>query len=215
MPNLENLKKQAKQYLKWHRERYHPVAAEIRAALPRYRDLDDDAILKAEFKLADAQELIARQSGFDSWQALKSGALAMTSHSKPTTSQPVLQSTAAQLFVADIRASCDFYAEKLGFAVDFVYGDPPFYGQVIRDSARLALRLVCEPVFVDDIRQREDLLSAAITLETVNDIKQLFLTYQAAGVHFHQPLRTEPWGARTFIVLDPDGNLILFAGPAD
>ncbi|OCP36555.1 hypothetical protein BC360_04025 [Ensifer sp. LC163] len=29
------------------------------------------------------------------------------------------------------------------------------------------------------------------------------------------PLRTEPWGARNFIVLDPDGNLILFAGPAD
>jgi hypothetical protein len=37
MPNLDNLKKQAKQYLRWHRERYHPVAAEIRAALPRFR----------------------------------------------------------------------------------------------------------------------------------------------------------------------------------
>ncbi len=215
MPNLENLKKQAKQYLKWHRDRYHPVAAEIRAALPRFRDLDDDAILKAEFKLADAQELIARQSGFDSWQALRSGALTMTMKADPTASRPVLQSTAAQLFVADIKASCDFYTEKLGFAVDFVYGDPPFYGQVIRDSARLALRLVCEPVFVGDIRQREDLLSAAIALDTASDIKQLFLAYQTAGVRFHQPLRTEPWGARTFIVLDPDGNLILFAGPAD
>ncbi|WP_104665727.1 VOC family protein [Ensifer adhaerens] len=215
MPNLENLKKQAKQYLKWHRDRYHPVAAEIRAALPRFRDLDDDAILKAEFKLADAQELIARQSGFDSWQALRSGALTMTMKANPTASRPVLQSTAAQLFVADIKASCDFYTEKLGFAVDFVYGDPPFYGQVIRDSARLALRLVCEPVFVGDIRQREDLLSAAIALDTASDIKQLFLAYQTAGVRFHQPLRTEPWGARTFIVLDPDGNLILFAGPAD
>ena len=215
MPNLENLKKQAKQYLKWHRDRYHPVAAEIRAALPRFRDLDDDAILKAEFKLADAQELIARQSGFDSWQALRSGALTMTMKADPTASRPILQSAAAQLFVADIKASCDFYTEKLGFAVDFVYGDPPFYGQVIRDSARLALRLVCEPVFVGDIRQREDLLSAAIALDTASDIKQLFLAYQTAGVRFHQPLRTEPWGARTFIVLDPDGNLILFAGPAD
>ncbi|HZU33414.1 MAG TPA: VOC family protein, partial [Candidatus Angelobacter sp.] len=33
MPNLENLRKQAKQYLRWHRERYYPVAARIRAAL--------------------------------------------------------------------------------------------------------------------------------------------------------------------------------------
>ncbi len=31
MPNIENLKKQAKQYLRWHRERYYPVAAQIRA----------------------------------------------------------------------------------------------------------------------------------------------------------------------------------------
>jgi hypothetical protein len=31
MPNLENLKKQAKLYLRWHRDRYYPVAARIRA----------------------------------------------------------------------------------------------------------------------------------------------------------------------------------------
>ncbi len=34
MPNLENLKKQAKQYLRWHRERHHPVAVVIRATQP-------------------------------------------------------------------------------------------------------------------------------------------------------------------------------------
>ena len=132
-----------------------------------------------------------------------------------TARQPILGSTAAQLFVADIDASCDFFTSKLGFAIDFVYGDPPFYGQVRRDNAQLALRLVCEPVFVGDIRQREHLLSASITVETADEIKQLFLDFQAAGVHFHQPLKKEPWGARNFIVLDPDGNLILFAGPAD
>ena len=31
MPNLENLRKQAKLYLRWHRDGYHPVAAQIRA----------------------------------------------------------------------------------------------------------------------------------------------------------------------------------------
>jgi hypothetical protein len=34
-------------------------------------------------------------------------------------------------------------------------------------------------------------------------------------VTFAQPLQREPWGAKTFIVKDPDGNLLLFAGPAD
>ncbi|MEI2301584.1 VOC family protein [Ensifer sp. MJa1] len=214
MPNLENLKKQAKQYLRWHRERYYPVAAEIRAILPRFSDLDGNGILNADFKLADAQELIARQIGFDNWRALKSGALAMTMETRPTVTRPLLRSMSAQLFVADIKASCDFYRDKLGFTVDFVYGDPPFYGQVSCDNALLALRLVCEPVFVDGIREREDLLSASITVGSADDIKQLFLTCQAAGVPFHQPLRTEPWGARTFIVLDLDRNLILFAGPS-
>ena len=127
---------------------------------------------------------------------------------------PVLTSTAAQLFVAEIKASCDFYSQKLGFAIDFVYGDPPYYGQVSRDCALLALRMVCDPVFTE-VREREHLLSASLTVATADEIKQLFLSYQAAGVRFHQTLKKEPWGAKTFVVMDPDGNLILFAGPAE
>ena len=221
-PNLENLRKQAKQYVRWHRERYYPVAARIRAGLPRFCQLSDAQVLDANFKLADAQELVARERGFEGWQALKSGAHAMPHHAMTheagQTVQrpgPILNSTEAQLFVADIKASCDFYADKLGFTVAFVYGDPPLYGQVTRDHARLNLRAVGEPVFVDDIREREHLLSASLTVATTDEIKQLFLSYQAAGVRFRQILKKEPWGARTFIVLDPDGNLILFAGPAD
>ena len=139
----------------------------------------------------------------------------MTSPAKPLAPRSILNSTEAQLFVADIQASCAFYTGKLGFAVAFVYGDPPFYGQVIRDNARLALRLVLEPVFIGDVRKRENLLSASISVATANEIKQLFLNYQAEGVSFHQALKKEPWGARTFVVSDPDENLILFAGPAD
>ena len=103
MPNLENLKKQAKQYLRWHRERYHPVAAEIRAALPRYRHLDDHQVLEASFKLSDAQELVARQLGFEGWQALKAGAEAMSTQVKQATTVPILSGTAAQLYVADVK----------------------------------------------------------------------------------------------------------------
>lgn len=214
MPNLENLKKQAKQYLRWHRERYHPVAAEIRASLPRFQHLDDHQVLEATFKLSDAQELVARQLGFEGWQALKAGALAMNTQVKQVTTRPILSRTEAVLYVADFKASCDFFISKLGFAVDFVYGDPPYYGLVKRDHARLCLRLVCEPVFIGNIRQREQLLSASITVDSATEIKQLFLEFQSAGVSFHQGLKKEPWGARNFIILDPDGNLILFAGPA-
>jgi uncharacterized glyoxalase superfamily protein PhnB len=138
----------------------------------------------------------------------------MTDEPRQATPRPVLSSIEAQLFVANIDSSCDFYTNKLGFAVEFIYGDPPYSAQLVRDHARFNLRLVCEPVFVADVRKREHLLSASITVATANEIKQLFLSYQAAGVSFHQALKKEPWGARTFVVSDPDENLILFAGPA-
>ena len=213
MSNLENLRKQAKQYLRWHRERYYPVAAIIRAHVPRFRPLSDREILAAEFRLADAQELVARKEGFEGWQALRTGACTAMSQTNPH-SQPIFTSVAAHLYVRDLKVSIDFFTTKLGFTIDFVYGEPPFYGQVSRDNARLALRHLDEPFFPEDIRQREDLLSASITLGSADEIKQLFLACQAADVPLHQSLRNEPWQAKTFVVKDPDGNLILFAAPA-
>jgi uncharacterized glyoxalase superfamily protein PhnB len=125
---------------------------------------------------------------------------------------PVINATEAQLFVANLQTALDFYTTKLGFTVAFIYGD---YGQVVRDQARLNLRVINEPVFAGDIREREQLLSASLTLATAAEIKQLYTTYEAADVPFSQPLYQAPWGALVFILRDPDGNLILFASPPD
>jgi len=126
---------------------------------------------------------------------------------------PRLSGFSAQLYVADIDAACAFYA-RLGFATTFTHGDPPFYGQVARDGARLDLRKVCEPVFVGDVREREQLLAASIALASAADLRRLFADWQAAGIPFFQAIRQQPWGALTFIVRDPDGNLLLLAAPA-
>lgn len=208
MSTLEHHKKQAKLYLKWHRERYHPVAHTIAAILPRFRHLTDREILDGGFKLADAQDLVAKKSGFESCQALKKGLQTMTDRIASDAEKPLLAFAEPQLLVCDINAACAFYEQKLGFTTRFAHGEPSFYAQVIRDGARLNLRHVDEPLFDLDLRAREHLLSATIVLD---NIKPLFLEYQAAGVSFHQTLRTEPWGARTFIIKDIDGNLIAFA----
>lgn len=125
----------------------------------------------------------------------------------------VLRTTEAHVYVSDMKASVAFFTTKLGFAVDFLYGDPPYYGQVQRGEARLAMRRVCEPVFAGDIRARETLLSASFTVGTKRDVEALFAEFSATGVPFFQPLALQPWGALNFIVADLDGNLILFAGP--
>ena len=132
-----------------------------------------------------------------------------------TRSRPVISAIAAQLFVADIKASCDFFTQKLGFSIVFTYGEPPFYAQVKRDRALLNLKCVDYPVMDPALRDRESLLSADMGVATHEEIEQLFLEFQAAGITFFQTLRKEAWGAKTFIVKDPDGNLLLFAGPAD
>jgi catechol 2,3-dioxygenase-like lactoylglutathione lyase family enzyme len=143
------------------------------------------------------------------------GMATMPENAHQTQSKPVISATAAELFVADIKASCDFFTQKLGFSVVFVYGEPPFYAQVRRDRGLLNLKHMDRPVIDPQLRDRESLLSADMGLDTHEEIQQLFREFQAAGVTFFQALRKEPWGAQTFIVKDPDGNLLLFAGPGE
>jgi uncharacterized glyoxalase superfamily protein PhnB len=215
MPNLENLKKQAKRILRWHRERHYPVAAQIRGLLPRFSNMPDSEILAANFKLSNAQEMVARQHGFDSWRALKAG-LSVTSRSvKLPPSKATIVCAEPQLLVTDIERSCEFFHKKLGFSLVFSYGDPPYFAQVRRDAARLNLRCVARPVIEATVRDREELLSVSMTVATADEIKLLFLEFQSAGVPFHQALKKQPWGAKNFIVKDPDANLLLFAGPAN
>jgi uncharacterized glyoxalase superfamily protein PhnB len=214
MPSLENLRKQAKLVLRWHREGHYPVAAQIRGLLPRFANMPDAEILAARFKLSDAQEMVAREQGFASWQALKDGVSNAPPGVKPLPAKAKIVCAEPQLLVADIDRSCKFFREQLGFTVVFSYGEPPYYAQVARDAARLNLRCVERELIASTAREREQLLSASMTVATVEEIKLLFLEFQAAGVAFQQTLKKQPWGARNFVVRDPDGNLLLFAGPA-
>jgi catechol 2,3-dioxygenase-like lactoylglutathione lyase family enzyme len=207
MLHLDNLKKQAKQIVRWHREGYHPVAQRIRAGLPRFRDLDDTTILSKPFALSDAHELIARELGFESWRVLRTADLSsLCPDGRRGGNEPELLGAHPQLFVSDVEASCRFFVARLGFTVRFKCGKPVFYALVQRNSACLNLRYVHAAVL-----QREadrDLLSASIP---VANVKALYLEYQSLDAPMHQPLKKQPWGTEDFIVRDPDGNLIHFA----
>src|SRR5262245_41860787 len=84
----------------------------------------------------------------------------MPGQAHDTASRPVISAIAAELFVADIKASCNFFTQKLGFSIVFTYGEPPFYAQVKRDRALLNLKCVDYPVIDPALRDRESLLSA-------------------------------------------------------
>ncbi len=53
------------------------------------------------------------------------------------------------LFVRDVTQSANYFRDKLGFAIDFLYGAPPFYGSVSRDGVCLHLRFVEAPNFAE------------------------------------------------------------------
>jgi uncharacterized glyoxalase superfamily protein PhnB len=115
-----------------------------------------------------------------------------------------------QLFVTDFERAVGFYVDTLGFELAFTYGEPAFYGQVRRGGASLNLRKVAAPVFDSNFLATErDPISATLTTYKLGP---LYDEYRAAGVSFHQPLQAEEWGSVTFIVKDPDGNLLLFSG---
>jgi hypothetical protein len=70
-PNLEHLKKQAKDLLDAHHRKEDDALARIRAALPAFASMNDDEIGRSPFALHDAQSAIAREYGFKSWSELR------------------------------------------------------------------------------------------------------------------------------------------------
>ncbi len=70
-PSLAQLKLQAKELQHDHGERKRSAAARIVAHHPRFRDRTPQAALDRPLALADAQLVLAREYGFDSWARLK------------------------------------------------------------------------------------------------------------------------------------------------
>ncbi len=70
-PSLENLTKQPKRlqvlWKRWHVD----TLARIRASLPQYTGASDEEIWQANARVSQCQLVLAREAGFESWNALK------------------------------------------------------------------------------------------------------------------------------------------------
>ena len=70
-PSLEQLKKQAKALLKAHRAGEPEARSRLRTSVPQLTSASDAAVRVEKFSLRDAQTVIAREYGFEHWQALE------------------------------------------------------------------------------------------------------------------------------------------------
>ena len=111
-----------------------------------------------------------------------------------------------QVFVRDVTSSVTWYCGVLGCDLDYAYGSPPFYAQLSRAGIVFNLRRSSiAPWHPSPLDQ--DLLAMRIE---VDDVTALYGELRNRDVHVHQALRREPWGQQTFIVADPDSNLLSF-----
>src|SRR5438045_3983038 len=208
MSRLDIYRKQAKQLVRWHREGNHSVGGRIRR-LARYTQVTDLEALALDFPLPEAQEIVALEAGYGSWAALRAAADHDQLPRGTAVSSLRLARAIPVVFVADVEASAEFYRDSLGFRIDFLHGNPPFYGSVSRDGACVHLKFVHEPVFTPGADDRDALIMVFVEVDNVD---ALFAEYVAAGLTFAQRLQAVAWGGRDFIVRDPDGNTICFAG---
>ncbi len=202
MNDLENLRKRAKHLVRQHRSGSYAITERLRRALPRFVNLTDRELLDADFALHDAQRVIATELGFGSWADLKESPPMATSS---TDNGQRFERALAQILVRNLETSLGFYHDLLGFEVVYTYGEPAFYAEVRRDDAAFNLRHTDRSPWNPDPTE-PDMLAVAVR---TTDAKSLFLEYARKGVSMHRRLHEE-YGARAFIVRDPDGNLLLF-----
>lgn len=102
------------------------------------------------------------------------------------------------LNVSDMQASLDHFTQKLGFDVEWRWGEPTGFACVSRDGVELFL---CE--------NAQGGGSVWISI-FVDDVDLLHKEYRERGVDIVQPPTNFPWGVREMNVRDPDGHRFRF-----
>jgi uncharacterized glyoxalase superfamily protein PhnB len=112
-----------------------------------------------------------------------------------------LRGAAPVFVVQDVRRSVEHYREVLGFRVEFLYGDPPSYAGVERDSVLIHLQAA---------NATKRLPGQSSIYVFVTDVDALYTELQARGARIASEPRDYPYGMRDFDARDLDGNHLAF-----
>src|SRR5262245_8443978 len=123
-------------------------------------------------------------------------------------SQGEFHSAVPVISTDDVAASVEYFVRKLGFAPDFVWGDPPVYAGVKAGDAEVYLTYA--PATSHAIR--EHALAPDVFL-WVNGIDEIYAEHCAKGATIVEELSVRPWGARQYVVREPNGYHLKIAEP--
>jgi catechol 2,3-dioxygenase-like lactoylglutathione lyase family enzyme len=122
----------------------------------------------------------------------------------------------AILAVADVERSIAFYSERLGFAVEATYDDPP-YATLACAGTRLSLAEQGHPAedrpgVTMNAPADPSSLQVVLVLE-MSGVREAYESLSAAGVRFLAEPYSPPWGGHRCFAVDPDGYLIELEEP--
>ena len=136
----------------------------------------------------------------------------MTSSPAPNHSPLVAQSLEASLTIADVRRSCDWYRDTLGFAVDREFERDGRVFAVSMRAGSVRILLTQDDGAKGAERRKGDGFSLQLT--TTQDVDAIAAAAKQAGA----VLDTEPasmWGVRAFRLRDPDGFRWTISSPRE
>ena len=103
----------------------------------------------------------------------------------------------ATVFVRAVPAAVDFYTNKLGFTLGFIWGEPT--------PTMAGVNLGDVQIFLEQGKPNGTVLSFV-----VGNADELFEYQRANGVEVVVPPDDRPYGLRDYRVRDPDGNDLCF-----
>lgn len=115
-----------------------------------------------------------------------------------------IKSLAPRFLVADVLASVDYYREQLGFELVDTFQDPPTYATVSRDGGEVHLARRSAGMAPGGIRSS--------CYAYTDDVDALYEEMGSREARIVEGPTTRVYGMREFVVEDPDGNRLVFAG---
>ena len=122
-----------------------------------------------------------------------------------------LVESAPVLLVADVRRAADYYRDRLGFAYERIWGDPPAFCMPQRDGLIVMLSQVPAGEAVDtEWRQAEGVWNAYFW---VDDAQALHDEWLGNGATIVCPPSVKAYGILEFTIQDLDGHHIGIGQP--
>ena len=120
-----------------------------------------------------------------------------------------LYAIAPYFIVDDIRASAEFYRDKLGFEFDQIWGEPPQFVIVRRDNISIMLKSVGSTGHSrpNHLVHPDSCWDAYIYIK---DADALYEDLRSHGVKITREIEDQPYNCRDFDVEDNSGYILCF-----